>query len=249
VNLYRVLPGPPATIPFSTLEQRRHASAVLDPPSTPWVRAIMVATPTGATVDDEGSSRGLTRGADRLLLGLYRESASVVLVGAETIRRERVPTPRDTPLAVVSRTGDFSGHRLLAREGSRVILVTSPEGAARADAEGHLPPHDTAIVTAPDAFTAADILGALAAEASTDTVLVEGGEALWRTLQPVTNELCITTTGAPVDDRAGVPQWWPGTEKWTLHSLMTDDSSLLYYRYFTGLGGAPSAERGSADLS
>lgn len=249
MNLYRVLPGPPLTIPFSTPEDRQHVRTLLEPPSTPWVRAIMVATPGGATVDDEGSSRGLTRGADRQLLGLYRESASVVLVGAETIRREPVPTPRTTALAVVSRSGDFSGHQLLAREGSRVILVTTPEGATRAEGEGYLGSHDTTIITGPGPFTAEQILEALAAHVSTEHVLVEGGEALWRTLEPVTHELCITTTGAPVDERAGVPDWWPGTDHWTLHSLMTDDSSMLYYRYRTGLGGAPSAAHGRAHLS
>ena len=250
MNLYQVIPGPPRTINFSTARERAALAPTLRPPVTPWVRAIMVTDPAGHTVDSSGSSRGLTRGADRALLALYRENADVVIVGAETIRREPVPTPRHTPLVIVSGSGDLRGHQLIVREGGRFLLVTSEAGATRQASEGALPGAEVVTLPGPGPFPAREILDSLTGRAETGNVLVEGGRALWETFAPITHELCVATTGAPRDERAGVPEWWPHPpDSLALHSLMTDDTQMLYYRYLTPLGGESPDQRPEADLS
>lgn len=250
MNLYQVIPGPPRTIDFSTAEERAALVPTLRPPRAPWVRAIMVTDPAGHTVDSSGTSRGLSRGADRALLALYRENADVVLVGAETIRLEPVPTPRHTPLVIVTASGDLRGHQLIPRAGARVLLVTSKAGAGRLADEATLPGAEVVALPGPGPFFAREILDSLADRVATGNVLVEGGRALWETFAPSTDELCVATTGAPRDDRAGVPAWWPHPpEALALQSLMTDDSRMLYYRYLTPLGGESPAGGPAPDLS
>lgn len=250
MNLYQVIPGPPREIPFSTPEQRDALRPELRPPGTPWIRAVMVTNPRGETVDQAGSSRGLTRGADRALLALYRDISSVVIVGAQTIRQEPVPPPRHTPLVVVSSSGDLRGHQLIRREGSRVLVATSESGARTFRAEPSISGVELVTIPGGGPFLASEILAALSGRVDTDSVLVEGGEALWRCFAPVTDELCLATTGPPRDAHAGVPHWWPRSpETLTLHSLMTDDSQMLYYRYRSAPGGAPPGAQPGADLS
>jgi len=240
VNLYRVIPGPVAPIPCDTAEQRQLLAGELIPPVTPWIRAIMVANSAGHTVGPSGTSAGLTRGADRLLLGLYRECADVVLVGASTIRAERVPTPRTSALAIISPSGDLQAHQLVVRDGALVGVVTTPEGAVRLAETFAAVPHTALIIDAPAPFSSAEILGALASWYSLEHVLVEGGVALWQTFAPITDELALAVTPPPLDHHGGVPEWWPGeSSQWTLHSLWSDDEKMLYYRYLTGVRGAP----------
>jgi riboflavin biosynthesis pyrimidine reductase len=240
VNLYRVIPGPAKPIPFDTPEERQALAVEFSPPHTPWIRAVMVANSAGETRGPTGTSAGLTRGADRALLDLYREVADVVLVGASTVRAERVPTPRTSALAIVSSSGDLSGHQLVVGEGALVCVITSPPGAQRLAHTLFDVPHTVCVIDSPAPFGHQDILSALAGWCSTTHVLVEGGVALWNTFAAVTNELALAVTPPPLDQHGGIPAWWPGDRsEWSVASLLSDDEKMLYYRHLTGVRGAP----------
>jgi len=240
VNLYQVFPADSKTFPLTTPDERAVVSGMLRPSILPWVRAIMVTNSAGDTVDATGSSRGLSLGADRTLLGLYREAADIVLVGASTIRSEPVPTPRHSALAIVSASGNLEDHKLVPRDNAVVFLVTTQAGAARAVPSLKGIDVTPVIVDSSQPFTSSDIFDSLAAVTTTDHVLVEGGRRLWETLADVTDEVCIAVTPPPLDSHAGIPSWWPNdTATWTLSSLLTDDDKMLYYRYLTDVSGAP----------
>ena len=203
----------------------------------------MVTNSAGDFQGPTGTSAGLTSGADRALLGLYRQSADVVLTGASTTTAEPVPVPKTTPLCVVSASGDLSGHQITQGQNRHLFVVTTEEGSALArettrdldpvivtiESQGHLSAHE--------------ITQALSAHVPTEHLLVEGGRVLWETFAPMTNELVVAVTPPPLSTHQGIPPWWPGDpSQWTLTSLMTDDEKMLYFRYETELNGVASAK-------
>lgn len=240
MNLYQVFPATSETFPLATTEDKRIIARTLEAPTKPFIRAVMVTNSEGNTVDADSSSRALSLGADRTLLGLYREASDIVLVGATTVRREAVPTPRTSALAIVSASGDLSDHQLVVRENAQVFLVTSAEGALVAQETLKGVPFTPVVVDSDKAMTATDIMESLSAHTSTEHCVIEGGRVLWETFADITDEVCISVTPPPLDSHAGIPPWWPfPTNSWTLTSLMTDDAKMLYYRYRTGIRGAP----------
>jgi len=250
MNLYRVIPGPPESFPSETPQQRAVIGATLVPPHTPWVRAIMVANSAGETTGQSGTSTGLSRGADRMLLNLYRESADVVIVGATTVRKERVPTPRAAVLAIVSHSGDLRDHKVDLRDRAQVVVVTSPTGAPRVASDFSEIPHHTVVLDTDPPFSAHDILVTLSGTCSTEQVLIEGGRVLWETFAVVTDELALAVTPPPLNHHGGIPDWWPtDTSAWALHSLMSDDEKMLYYRYITHIRGESSGHESPASHS
>jgi riboflavin biosynthesis pyrimidine reductase len=243
VNLYRVLPPPNQVIAFWSPDDRAVVLEQLTPPRLPWVRAIMVTNSAGDFQGSTGTSAGLTRGADRLLLGLYRQSADVVLTGASTTKAEPVPVPKSTPLCVVTASGDLSGHQIIQGPDRRLFIVTTEEGSARAtETTGDLNPV-VLTIESDGRFSAGDIIRALSPHVSTEHLLVEGGRVLWETFAAMTNELVVAVTPPPLSTHQGIPPWWPGDpSQWTLTSLMTDDEKMLYFRYETEINGVASAK-------
>jgi riboflavin biosynthesis pyrimidine reductase len=91
-----------------------------------YVRLNMITSLTGAAAGSDGTSETLTSRVDRKVLGIIRAEADVVLVGAQSVRAEGYVVPRTARLAVVTSTGDLSGHRLTLGEDAtpdRVLLV------------------------------------------------------------------------------------------------------------------------------
>lgn len=242
MNLYRVLPPPSEMIPLESLEDRAAVLEKLTPPRLPWVRAIMVTNSAGEYQGATGTSAGLTRGADRVMLGLYRASADLVLTGASTTRAEPVPIPRSTPLCVVSASGDLSGHQITTRNNHSLFVVTTAAGGARVKATAIGLDPVVLTVNSTANFGAQEIIECLAPHVATDHLLVEGGRALWETFAPITDELVVAVAPPPLSTHQGIPPWWPGDRSgWTLTSLLTDDEKMLYFRYETGLNGVASA--------
>jgi riboflavin biosynthesis pyrimidine reductase len=241
VNLYRVVPPTSATIPFEQAKDHLAFLPELTPETLPWVRVNMVTNSEGILVDDTGTSRGLSLGADRALLRLYRQSADLVVMGARTIRAETIPLPETTPLCVVTKSGDLSDHRLSAKPGQGIFIVTSKAGAIKAEATLRDIPSKILTVESEENFDAADIMKALAGATPTEHILVEGGRMLYETFASVTNELCISVTPPPLSPNQGIPGWWPTSrENWELVSLLSDDKRMLYFRYQTKRNGVPS---------
>lgn len=232
MNLYRVFPPPPEAFDLSASESRTAVAEHYGALGESSVRAVMVTNSSGDTIDPEGSSEGLSRGADRKLLGILREEADAVVVGASTIRQEPVPLPRSTPLIVLSARGDLRNHRLVSRAApNERLIVAAPlesknalEVALSSLTWEHLPWEPT--------DSAQTLVDAIRERTQGKHLLVEGGRITWEYFAPQTTELLISTTPPPENSHQGIPPWWPGTRaEWELRSLFTDDQRMLYYRH------------------
>ena len=73
-------------------------------PDQPWLRVNMVSTVDGAATGDDGTSRSINNGVDKMVFDLLRDLADALVVGAGTIRIEGYAVGRK-PLVVVSRSG------------------------------------------------------------------------------------------------------------------------------------------------
>lgn len=241
MNLYRVFPPPPEVYDLSVADSRKAIERLYQPAGSASVRAIMVTNSAGDTVSPQGSSHGLSRGADRALLGVLRESADSVVVGATTIRAETVPLPRTTPLIVLCASGDLRDHQLVSRgaDKERLIVAAPPEHHhALEGALGDLPWEHLEW----DPAQAVDhLLDDILARTGGEHVLVEGGKITWQLFAPLTTELLIATIPPPRDQHQGIPPWWPGDPAhWELRSLLTDDEKMLYYRHEIAPAARPS---------
>ncbi|QHC56985.1 hypothetical protein GSU10_07585 [Rathayibacter tanaceti] len=191
----------------------------------------MIASVTGSSIGSDGTSETLTNRVDRTILGVIREQADVVLVGAASVRAEGYRVPRRVPLAVVSASGDLAGHRLELQEGSRVLLlVPEPRGATSA------PPPGVEVVAIPSEsgrLSVDALLDALEAR-GLHRVVCEGGASLTGQFLASgrVDEICLTTAArvvlpalplaadeAPVDD------------SYALTALAVDDSGSTYARW------------------
>ena len=72
-------------------------------PDRPWLMLNMVTSADGATSTD-GVSGGLSSPGDRQVFAAIRSVADVILVAAETVRREGYGPPKTTPAAAAGRT-------------------------------------------------------------------------------------------------------------------------------------------------
>lgn len=160
-------------------------------PSEAWVRINMVASVTGAGVGADGTSDGLTGGADRAILAAIRAESDVVLVGAESVRAEGYVLPRTAALAILTRTGDLGNPTWDAAERGRVFVLCSQEAAAQV--------HDrvggwATVLSAPGATLSPHVAVALLAERGLLRVVVEGGPhvASDAVAAGVVDEVCVT---------------------------------------------------------
>ncbi|AND16492.1 pyrimidine reductase [Rathayibacter tritici] len=209
-------------------------AAVVDawrPADTVRVRLNMIASVTGSSIGADGTSETLTNRVDRTILGVIREQADVVLVGAASVRAEGYRVPKRVPLAVVSASGDLVGHRLELEEGSRVLLLV-PE--SRGPIEGL--PVGVEVVAVPsdsDRLGVDALLDALAAR-GLHRVVCEGGASLSGQFLASgrVDELCLTTSprvvlpGLPVATGAAEVD-----DAYTLVLLAADDCGAVYTRW------------------
>jgi hypothetical protein len=75
-----------------------------------WLRINLIQSLNGAIVGVDGTSNSLSNRIDRKILGIIRSHAEVILVGAKTVRAEGHVLPLGRDLAVVTNSGDLSGH-------------------------------------------------------------------------------------------------------------------------------------------
>lgn len=95
----------------------------------PWVgmRSNHVMTSAGKFSGSDGSSRSISSTADRQLLVALRANADLIVVDAETARREQYRLPTSgAALAIFSRTSTFSGIPALEQTPGKCFLF-SPE--------------------------------------------------------------------------------------------------------------------------
>jgi len=238
VTLQRVVPSR-ASIDPDAPGGRDALLECYQPASGASVRLNLVTSLDGRAAGADGTSGSLTTRTDRKILGVIRESADAVLVGASTVRAESLGRPRRTPLVVLSGSGDLSGHGFhstTTREGAtraEVLVVTTPRGADRAHRSLAATPHEVLVLRESDAGALAldHVLSALR-ERGMYSIVAEGGPALASSLLAarLVDELCltivprITGSGIPIIDTSVSMRATP-------RLLLVDDDGVLYGRW------------------
>ena len=151
--------------------------------SGPYIVINMVSTLDGKT-SLEGKASGIGTEADRSAMRTLRSKVDAVMIGAGTLRAEKLSLGLDasdsarSPLAViVSGTGDVPLKNNLVRYANQDILVILPESAG----EVHLGRDAEVLQTPATASGRVDLAKAmevLKAERAVDRLLVEGGPTL-----------------------------------------------------------------------
>jgi riboflavin biosynthesis pyrimidine reductase len=222
-------------------------------PGRPWVRANMIASVDGAATID-GRSGGLGGPGDKLLFGVQRALADVILVGAGTARDEkygparpdpllaglRRGRPATPPIAVLSSGLDLDPESPLLAQAppdARTIVLTS--GAAPAGRRAALARRAHVIEAGTDQVSATQAIAALAGLGHA-RILSEGGPGLLAQIaaQGLLDELCLTVSpvlaggqsrrilaGGPAGDLA------PGLPEQLRLAHVLADGAYLFCRY------------------
>ena len=227
MSLKRVVPGP---IEMIELDDRDRLLDLYRPPRTPWLRFNLITSVGGSAAGSDGTSESLTNPADRRLLGVIRELADIVLVGAQSVRAEGFQLPRRARLAVVTMSGDLSGHRIDATDG-RVYVVCPASAVDRAAAS--IPGATIIALDGDGPLDPAAIIAALQTRGFT-SIVCEGGPSLVAqfVVAGLVDELCLSTSatlGGPSLPLLGSAEIDP--VRLELSQLLVDDASGLYARW------------------
>jgi riboflavin biosynthesis pyrimidine reductase len=231
VILERLYPGPPETIDGDDRDRLRE---LYRPPRAEWLRLNLVASVTGAAMGSDGTSETLSNPADRRILGVIRELSDVVLIGAQTLRTEAYLQPRRSRLAIVTFSGNLTGHRMPDAE---PIVICPPAAVDRVRAD--LPGAEI-IELAPvgGALPSSAVIAALR-ERGLASIVCEGGPSLAAQLidAGLVDEFCLATsprvggTPFPVTGTTAIAE-----RAVSLEQLLRDETSGLYARWlFSGL--------------
>jgi len=178
------------------------------PPDRPWLMLNMVTSADGATSDD-GVSGGLSSPEDREVFAALRAVADVILVAAETVRRENYGPPKTRPevagsrvsrsqaprprVAVVSRTLnlDFAAPLFDDHPPPMLFTVADPPPGRLAQAEAVAAVHRLGA----DRVDLAEVLRQIG-RSGARVVLAEGGPSLNGQLLAagLLDELCWTVS-------------------------------------------------------
>lgn len=197
-----------------------------------WVRINLVASVSGSVVGSDSTSETLTSRADRKILGVIRRQSDVVLVGAETVRAEGYQLPRTARLAIVTGSGDFTGHDFDVRSDRMPPLVLCPRSAAER-AQAGLPGAELVVVPDTDGrMTAKQIIDVLR-DRGLAKITCEAPSLAAQLLDAgLVTELCLSTS--PIVGGPSIAAF--GTREITAHPLqltrlLIDESNMLYARW------------------
>jgi len=225
-----LLPAPGATVDADREAMRTWLAERYAIEGDAWLRVNLVAALGGQTTASDGTSDGLTGGIDRLLLAVLRRSADVVLVGAGTLRAERLGMPRTAALAVATRRGDLDPAVLPEpTEDGRRALVLCPDRVAgplrdRLGERARVVP-----IEGDPSASPVLLVDALVAEGLPRIVCEGGAELAGRLVTAgIVQELDLTT--APVLAGGG-PSLRALGGAWTLGGLLRDETDRLYARW------------------
>lgn len=216
----------------------------------PWVRANMVCSVDGAAFHD-GQSEQLSSAADMRIFGVLRALADVVIVGAETVRREgyrpararavfarrraelgQRPAPA---IAVVTTTANLDFTAPLFTEALVPTVVLAGAQAPAEALRAAMPVADVVIAGPGRGVDLARAVGKLADRGWT-RVLTEGGPRLLAQFAAagVLDELCLSLSPLLTAGRAARITDGPelaAPRRLSLASLLEDDG-FLFARYF-----------------
>ena len=249
MTLTRVFPEPEAGADAVDLPRRVDG---LDPVNRDWLlrryskaagaylRVNMIASLNGSVAGSDGTSDSLSSRLDRRILGVIRELADVVLIGAGSVRAEGYVVPARAALAVVTASGDLAGHRLgdSAHPNSAhpqpvfIFCPSSAAGRAAASTAGSratvVPLDDENGMIAP-----ATILAALHTLGLT-RIVCEGGPVLAGQFfaADLVDEFCLSTSPQVVlGGRGLLESATPGCTGFRMRQLLLDDQGATYARW------------------
>jgi riboflavin biosynthesis pyrimidine reductase len=235
VILRRIFPDADSSIDVSEASARERLIALYEPPSGQWLRINLIASVSGSASGTDGTSESLSNPADRKILGAIRLLSDVVLVGAASVRAEGYFVPRSAALAIVTGSGDLSGHRITATGERGPLIVLCPRSATTRAREtlDELPATIIEVESVRGRMDAADIVTAVHANGFT-SIVCEGGPGLAAQLLEagLVDELCLTTS--PTINGTALPLFGakPLTPRpLTLTQLLVDDASGVYARW------------------
>lgn len=232
MNLTRLGPGTAVEFDLDSDGAAAELSDLYRPPRKRWLRLNFVASINGNVAGADGTSDGLTSRTDRRILGAIRRLADVVLVGASSVRKEGYFLPKTAPLAIVTGSGDLSGHGIPADIAAGRVIVLCPPGAQGA-LESSLGDRPVTVITLPGPrISPAEAIMALH-RLGHDSIVCEGGPSLAAQLidADLVDELCLTTS--PVLNGTSVPVLSGLARDKTLQlsQLLVDQESGLYARW------------------
>lgn len=206
--------------------------ALYKTPQTEWLRINLISSVNGNAAGADGTSTGLTDATDRRILGAIRRLADVVVVGASSVRKEGYFLPKTAPLAIVTGSGDLSGHQLPADlEEGQVIVLCPPDTVETLRASLGSPA--VTVVTLPGPRLDPVSIVATLREKGYDSIVCEGGPSLAAQLLDanLVDELCLSTS--PLVNNANVPvlQGLSRNKPLKLTQLLVDPESALYARW------------------
>lgn len=211
----RLYPLPPREIPIENVyaDLEPPSSAHVDP-RRPYVMVNMIGTLDGKTTFD-GKTSGIGSAVDRLLMRTLRSRADAVMIGANTLRAERLslgldePARAPQPLAVVvTASGDVPlDQNLILGRGQDLLLIV-PEGVTARTARGRgrtLAVSSSSSSGARGAISLREAVETLKSEYAVDLLLVEGGPSLNHSLvsEGLVDELFITLSPKLLGGTAG----------------------------------------------
>jgi riboflavin biosynthesis pyrimidine reductase len=208
----------------------------------PFVRINMITSLTGAAVGADGTSETLTNRVDRAILGGIRRTSDAVIVGAQTVRSERLRRPRTGTLAVVTARGvqaRDAGGLAPAEDRTGEVLIVCPEHIApslRADADAL----GAVVVAVPDTDgrpSPAAIVAALNAR-GLSRLVCEGGPNLASQFvaSGVVDELCVTVApvvGAAPPDGPFLRLPVDAVPRTLVTGMLVDEAGFSYLRLAT----------------
>lgn len=217
-------------IDATTDDGERTLASLYELPEGPTVRVNMIVTPGGDSTGPDSTSGSLSNPADRLLVRLLRQQSDAVIIGAETLRRERIPLPADTPLIVLTSTGTLSWGNLIGDPVPDQVVVMTDNPGQDLGAPRELSPRVVALE--PGGLGPNRIIE-LCLDEGWNHLLIEGGKktATSFAAADLVDDLCLTLTGPPALDTSPPVSWWPTSAPWETTHLLTDDTRMLFHRF------------------
>jgi riboflavin biosynthesis pyrimidine reductase len=235
VSLTRLFP--PTDIPLDLGDEAEHELLVnlYRPPREEWLRLNLIGSVSGSAAGVDGTSETLTNKTDRMILRIIRDLSDVVLVGAASVRAEGYFVPRHAALAVVTGSGDLSGHRIRSGGQRGALVIVCPTSAVPT-VRRTLGDTAASIIEVSDdngRMTAHGIIDGLRS-AGYRSIVCEGGPGLAAQCvnAGLVDEFCLTTS--PVLNGASLPLFGGhefAERQLTLTQLLSDESSFLYGRW------------------
>ncbi len=230
--LERIFPGSVETLDLDDPSSRDRLLELYRPPRGEWLRLNLIVSVSGAAHGSDGTSETLSNPADRRILGVIRELADVVLVGAQSVRAEGYLRPKRARLAILTASGDLAGHRIAAGDGPPVIVLCPETVVDRV--RDALPEAEIIAIDAPSGSIPVRTAVAALRAAGLSSIVCEGGPALAGQVVDagLADEFCLATSarigGAPFPVLGGATVVEHRVE---LTQLLRDETSGLYARW------------------